>query len=569
MRHFILFVVAVLCLSACKTDLTDIEKRITEVEQQGKELEEANRRLQETAENLKRRGEELEEEARRRQEENERIQQELQALEDEINYVEAHLLSMEFVAADNPLQLIENTPCTIIGDSVVECRILNVTDDKVLIPRFTFQGSRVTINGVEAESGKTQFDFSSPVVLSVITASEIKDYDVYVTSYTGLPTVWIDTNGHVNVANPNQYYGGSIKVVDNPRTRAATGVTQASVKIMGLSPIKWYRPDYILSNSTDMLLAKNAYKLKFNNNISLLDDPSGTTWGLYPCSGDLTFLHQQTAYNMSRMSKLGYTPGLHHVEMFLNSRFFGTYVLQELIEVSDKRLDIGSTGFLLSVGSGESGFTFYTNYLENPVTVVSPASIGSEWQTWVNNMVLYAENALFSPNFTDASTGWQQFMDIDSFVDWYLINEIARNENGAFKSNCMMTLQSGGKLKMGPVGDFEKAFDNNSNASSTGFVIKNTQWFNRLFQDPAFVAKVKERFGYFYDHQLDIISGINADAEYLKYAVKEDDNKWDTYAAYTSSTISVWQAYGTKVGAMKVWLSSRMNWLKREFDAMA
>jgi hypothetical protein len=184
-------------------------------------------------------------------------------------------------------------------------------------------------------------------------------------------------------------------------------------------------------------------------------------------------------------------------------------------------------------------------------------------------MVLYAENALFSPNFTDVSTGWQQFMDIDSFVDWYLINEIARNENGAFKSNCMMTLQSGGKLKMGPVGDFEKAFDNNSNASSTGFVIKNTQWFNRLFQDPAFVAKVKERFGYFYDHQLDIISGINADAEYLKYAVKEDDNKWDTYAAYTSSTISVWQAYGTKVGAMKVWLSSRMNWLKREFDAMA
>ena len=80
---------------------------------------------------------------------------------------------------------------------------------------------------------------------------------------------------------------------------------------------------------------------------------------------------------------------------------------------------------------------------------------------------------------------------------------------------------------------------------------------------------MKERFGYFYDHQLDIISGINADAEYLKYAVKEDDNKWDTYAAYTSSTISVWQAYGTKVGAMKVWLSSRMNWLKREFDAMA
>ena len=155
MKKCILFLAAVLCFSACKTDLTDIEKRIEEIEKDGKDLEQRNKDLQDQIDNLKRQGDEISEEARRRQEENEKIQQRIKELGDSLQYVEPFLYTMDFVAADNPYQLIENTPCTIIGDSAVECRILNITDDKVLIPRFTYQGSVVTINGVEAESGKT------------------------------------------------------------------------------------------------------------------------------------------------------------------------------------------------------------------------------------------------------------------------------------------------------------------------------------------------------------------------------------------------------------------------------
>lgn len=324
MKKCILFLVAVLCFSACKTDLTDIEKRIEEIEKQGKTLEQQNQEYQEQLNDLKNQGNQISEEARKRQEENEKIQQQLRELEDSLHYVEPYLYTMEFVAADNPYQLIENTPCTIIGDSVVECRILNITDDRMLIPRFTFQGSVVTINGEEAESGKKAYDFSTPVVLSVITASKIKDYVVYVNSYTGLPSVWLDTNSHVNVANANQYYGGSIKIIDGPKTRAGSGVTKASVKIMGLSPIRWYRPDFILSNSEDLLLAKNGYFLKFNNNISLFNEPKGTTWRLLPNLNDMTFLHNQTAFFMGRISKLEYTPRAHYVDMFMNSRFLET-----------------------------------------------------------------------------------------------------------------------------------------------------------------------------------------------------------------------------------------------------
>ncbi len=569
MKKCILFLVAVLCFSACKTDLTDIEKRIEEIEKQGKTLEEQNQEYQEQLNDLKNQGNQISEEARKRQEENEKIQQQLRELEDSLHYVEPYLYTMEFVAADNPYQLIENTPCTIIGDSVVECRILNITDDRMLIPRFTFQGSVVTINGEEAESGKKAYDFSTPVVLSVITASKIKDYVVYVNSYTGLPSVWLDTNSHVNVANANQYYGGSIKIIDGPKTRAGSGVTKASVKIMGLSPIRWYRPDFILSNSEDLLLAKNGYFLKFNNNISLFNEPKGTTWRLLPNLNDMTFLHNQTAFFMGRISKLEYTPRAHYVDMFMNSRFFGNYVMTERPDLTEERVNIGSDGFILNIGSDEAGQYFYGTYLERPVTVMAPGSPSAEYVSYANDFVVKAENALFSSNFTDENAGWQKYMDMDSFVDWYLINEIARNQDGAFSKNCLMNLARGGKLKMGPLWDFEKAFGNTTKKEpAEGFVIKGVKWYERLFQDPAFVAKIKERFDYFYTHQQDILSEINANAEYLRYSVKEDDYRWDTYAGYKSSTVSVWAAYGSMVDYMKQWLVARMDWLKKEFDAM-
>ena len=121
---------------------------------------------------------------------------------------------------------------------------------------------------------------------------------------------------------------------------------------------------------------------------------------------------------------------------------------------------------------------------------------------------------------------------------------------------------------MGPVWDFETAFGNAGKTSYTGFVIKNVNWYTRLFQDPFFVAKVKERFDYFYNNQEDILNSINENAQYLKYAIKEDDTKWDTFQSYRYSNTDTWLLYQGHVSSMKSWLTKRMNWLKERYDAM-
>ena len=53
--------------------------------------------------------------------------------------------------------------------------------------------------------------------------------------------------------------------------------------------------------------------------------------------------------------------------------------------------------------------------------------------------------------------------------------------------------------------------------------MRRQAWFDRLFWDPAFRARVKERFGYFYSRRNDILDGINRDAMYLRRSVEEND----------------------------------------------
>lgn len=564
MKKLILVTIALIGLISCSTDLSGIEEKLSILEKEGSNLENEYEKAKEASDKLGQESEALEAEVKKRQEENEKIRQQLAALEDSLNTVEPKLLSMEFVAADNPLQLIENVKCEIIGDSAVECRILNITSSKVLIPRFTFQGSVVTINGEEVESGVSMIDFSEPVVLSIITSKTIKDYTVYVGAYTGLPTVWIETNTHKDIDVAGQFYNGKIKMAGNPGTSSNGYITQANAKIMAVGTIYWYRSRI----HEDMQLGKNAYSVLFNDDISLLDSPAGKTWEFYTNTSEKTMLHNQTAFYLGSMSALEYTPRFYHVNLLMNGRYYGTYLMGEDLEVSEGRVNVGSDGFLLGIGASSYGPVFSTSYLERAVSVIAPSASQSEASVdYISNFVTTAENALFSSDFTDASEGWQKYMDIDSFVDWYLINEISKNENGAFRNNCMMNLTRGGKLKMGPLWDFEKAFSVDS--SPSGFVIKDVNWYARLFKDPAFVAKVKERYDFFYSHKNDIITEISNTAEYLKYAIQEDNNKWNTFTTASNSGEQAWLLYQTTVYSMEKWLNSRMDWLKGEFDAMA
>ena len=152
---------------------------------------------------------------------------------------------------------------------------------------------------------------------------------------------------------------------------------------------------------------------------------------------------------------------------------------------------------------------------------------------------------------------------MDSFVDWYLINEIAKNNDACLFTSCFLNLQRGGKLKMGPIWDFDMAFGGtsaNSNDDPKGFWIRKTPWFKRMFEDPAFKARVKERFDYFYSHRYDIMKEIDDNVKYLQYSVVENEHKWSIL-----KSSAPWDKYQKTVDNLKDWILQRFEWLKANY----
>ena len=518
MKKQLLCALAAILFASCSTDLTDIETRLNELES---ESQSAHHESQE----------------------------------------EPKLLSISFLSKDNSMQLVEDVNGEIIGDSVVEFWVKNIMSDKLLVPHFEYTGESITIDHTPAISDETVIDFKTPVKLTVSNQDETKEYTVYVHSFTGLPVLWIETEGRAEIISKEEYLNAHLRIVEDVRTRSAGDVTEADVKIKGRGNSTW-------------AMAKKPYALKFDEKISLLDEPKDKSWVLLANYADKTSLRDQTAFYMGSISNLDYTPRFHFVDLMLNGRYNGTYQLGEKIKISKDRVNVGDDGFLLEIDAkaGADEITFYTNHLNHPVNIKDPdVEVDDENYNYIKDYVITAEDALFSDYFKDSEEGWQKYMDMDSFVDWYLINEIAKNNDARFLSSCYMHLKRGDKLKMGPLWDFDIAFGNvdyNGNYTSDGFWIKDVTWYSRLFEDPAFVAKVKERFDYFYSRKDDIVSEINANAQYLRYSAQENNNKWHTLYTYTWPNYDIWGSYQNEVQSMKEWLHARFEWLKTEFDKM-
>lgn len=523
-KLFVYVLMAVATISCSKeTDLTDIENRLNNLDNKDNSL-------------------------------NQRI--------DSLNEKELKLLSLSFFANDNPMQLTADVKGEIIGDSIVDCWVPNIMSDKLLVPKAEFVGESIKLDDIPTTIGSSKHDFKKPVKLTIVNGSKSKDYTIYVHSYTGLPVMWIETEGRQDITSKEKYLRASFILVEDVKTRAAGDVIEDSVSIKGRGNSTWNAP-------------KKPYRLKLDNKQSLLGNPQDKSWVLLNNYYDKTMLRIKTAFYMGEISNLDYTPRTHYVELMLNGRYHGTYQLCEKLKIGKGRLELGDDGYLLEIdarATGESDSRYFmVNHLGNSVNIKDPdVEYNDEKYNYAKEYVTFIDSILYCDNFLDEKSGWKNYIDVESFVDWYLIHEISHNTDSQMSLSCYMNFKKGGKLKMGPLWDFDIAFGNTDyvKRGPEGFWIIYANWISRMFQDPVFVTKVKERFNYFYSKRDDIMHEINANAMYLKYAVQENENRWHTFYTYTWPNYDIWGSYNNEVQCMKEWLYARFEWLKGEFDKM-
>jgi hypothetical protein len=468
------------------------------------------------------------------------------------------MTSFAFSAAANTIALSGDVECT-ISNGTITGRIANAAPTMRLAARFTLKGAgaRAYINGVEQKSDTSIVDFSSPVEYAVKdTLGQERRYAVSITWFTGLPVIYINTDANAPIESKETYVNASIKIAENSNM-----LLSDRMKIKGRGNTTWEAP-------------KKPYKMKFDSKISLLGMPKDKEWVLLANYYDKTALRNEAAFYMGRQSEnLAWTPRTKFVELFLNEVYMGTYQLCEQIKIAADRVNVTDNGYLMEIDQlsrlDAGDIYFQTQRLLFCIKEPDVEQDGERYN-YIKNYVSNVETMLYEENF-DAENGYAQYVDIPSFVDWYLVNEITKNNDALMHSSCYIHIAPDGKLRMGPLWDYDISLGNinyNDNELPSGFWVRNAAWWVQLFKDTAFTAAVKERFPFYKHKKNEIFNYVNQNAALLQWSVIENNNKWRIFYDYTWPNFAIWGSYSNEVQYMKNWLDARFAWLEQAFEEL-
>ncbi|GGY65077.1 hypothetical protein GCM10011613_06140 [Cellvibrio zantedeschiae] len=357
---------------------------------------------------------------------------------------------------------------------------------------------------------------------------------------------------------------------------------------------------------------KKPYRLKLTNSTSLLGMPKGKNWVLLANYADKTLLRNDVVFMFGRALGMEYTPRAQYVELNLNGAYQGVYQLTEHIRVDKDRVNIDEMkvtdtdaekitgGYLMEVDFRHAknyciGVTWETFCVNNvntsrdvdycidskhgmqPACLASPETLHDPaWaaqRQYIDKYYADMEAALFSDNFTDPTTGYAAYLDVDSVISYYIANELFKNVDGA-ESSFYIYKKRGGKFFFGPLWDFDLASGNagyNDADKSYGWYIRAYPWFAQLFKDPAFQAKVKTRWNTLKaEGKLEYISQY-AEAR----AIWLDKQQKKNYQLWSITDFAPWILHGghggtgsyeAEVKEMVRWQKERIDWLDKEIN---
>jgi len=325
---------------------------------------------------------------------------------------------------------------------------------------------------------------------------------------------------------------------------------------------------------------------------SILGFSADADWVLHGPYSDKSLMRNVLAYRWS--NEIGqYAPRTRLIELFLNTGsstvsmddYIGVYVFMEKIKIAPGRVDIAELdssdnaeseitgGYIIKKDKTSSGdVTFYTNR-GHPLIYDDPdgRDLTVAQKEWIKSYVNAFETALYGANFTDALEGYAPFIDAQSFVDHHIIVELCKNIDG-FRISTFMYKDRNGKLKMGPVWDYNLSLGNADYLEGwipTGWYNELLgsgayPWWDRLFEDPQFRLLYADRwFAMRRDvFTTDRLLGMIDDyASLLEEPQARNFNRWRILGRYIWPNWYIARTYQEEIDWMKGWLADRLTWM--------
>ena len=189
-----------------------------------------------------------------------------------------------------------------------------------------------------------------------------------------------------------------------------------------------------------------------------------------------------------------------------------------------------------------------------------------------------AERSLHASNFRDPAIGWRRRIDEAAAVDFFLLNELFKNQD-AFHGSTYLARAPGGRWQLGPVWDFDISMGNSDygpSATLTGSMLDRRAWARRLYGDPAFVRAATRRWRELRAGGLrqDLLRSVGRHARLLagSGAAGRNFRRWPVLGVrvWPNPPASVRRTtYASEVSALRRWLTLRIGWMDRHVDDLA
>ncbi|MBE9510547.1 MAG: CotH kinase family protein [Bacteroidetes bacterium] len=336
-----------------------------------------------------------------------------------------------------------------------------------------------------------------------------------------------------------------------------------------------------------------------NNNVPLLSMAEENDWILYAPFSDKSLIRNVLTYELG--NKMGnWVPHTRFCELVLNGSYQGVYILMEKIKRDKNRVDIAKLkstdiagddvtgGYIIRIDKTDqpdiSGWTSYPDPAP-PYADYSPLffqyyypkgkDIIPEQEAYIQEFMLEFETAMNSSNFKDPVYGYIKYLDVNSFIDHFIVRELAK-EIDSYKFSTFMYKKkdsNGGKLYIGPVWDFNLGYGNVDYGSSErawetdGWIYDKwgrIYWWRRLFEDASVLNLLKCRWeflrqGAFHNDSIQMI--FDSLEVYLDEAQERNFNKWKVLGNYIWPNYFVGDTWQEEMSYLNIWVLNRLSWM--------
>ncbi|MDR1516719.1 MAG: CotH kinase family protein [Dysgonamonadaceae bacterium] len=460
---------------------------------------------------------------------------------------EKELLEYKLEAALNP-QLSNKDVSGKIEEGKISLKLLYGTNVSNLIATFSYKGKEILVRGVAQVSGKTPHNLGSLTTYTVVAEDgSTATYTVNISFTPPIPHIYINIEGNKDVSSKDDYLSADLSIEANDWGQDYSGKTQ----IKGRGNSTWGLP-------------KKPYRLKLDKKASLLGLDEEKDWVLLANYIDPTLMLNAVAFKIGQLAGLKYTNHAVPVELTINGRYAGNYLFTEQVELSASRVNIDEDdGVLLELDLNyDEDFKFHSNNYALPVMVKDPDVKSDAHFQQIKSDFHQFEDALASNLFPNNQ--YSNFIDIESVAKYILIYNLTHNMEINHPKSVYMYKDAGGKYTMGPIWDFDWAYDFEGKSvhfgsyttpllkklpqsSATGY-----PFFTRFLEDPEVVRIYRETWTRFHaEKKGELMDYIDWYADRIKESQTKDHLLWNNGTSDFNGTVS----------RLKNWLEGRFRYM--------